>query len=122
VILGTELQVAILRSLFVRASITVIEEGGALLKIRSSQKVFTEEEVSSLTGIGVEHLRALAGNRHLGFVIDAAQYAGSSALGAAQAAGAQALEAAQRAGTHAQRLFTATDLYILTALLPRCEH
>lgn len=93
-----------------------------MLKIRSSQKVFTEEEVSSLTGICLEHLRSLAGNRHLGYFIDAAQYAGSSAFGAAQAAGAQAFEAAQMAGSHAQRLFTTNDLYILTALLPRCQH
>jgi hypothetical protein len=92
------------------------------LKIRSSQKIFTEEEVSSMTGICVDHLRALAGNRHLGFFIDAAQSAGNSAMDAAQAAGAHALEAAQSAGAHAQRLFTASDLYVVTALLPRCDH
>lgn len=104
-----------------------------MVTIRSSQKIFTEEEVSSLTGICLEHLRALAGNRHLGFfiqaaqlagasAIEAAQAAGASAIEAAQAAGAQALEAAQSAGAHAQRLFTASDLYIVTALFPRCEH
>jgi hypothetical protein len=101
--------------------------------IRSSQKIFTEQEVCSLTGICLEHLRALAGNRHLGFLIEAAQSAGSQAFEAAQAAGAQALEAAQAAGTqaldaaqsagaHAQRLFTTSDLYVLTALFPRCQH
>jgi hypothetical protein len=95
---------------------------GALLKIRSSQKVFTEEEVSSLTGICVDHLRALAGNHHLGFFIGAAQSAGTSAIEVAQAAGAHALEAAHSAREHAGRLFTANDLYIVTALLPRCEH
>jgi cell division septum initiation protein DivIVA len=104
-----------------------------LLKIRSSQKVFTEEEVSSLTGICLEHLRTLAGNRHLGFFIEAAQEAGSQAIEAAQAAGAQALEAAQAAGAqafevaqsagaHAQRLFTASDLFVVATLFPRCEH
>ncbi len=90
--------------------------------IRSSQKFFTEEEVSSLTGICLEHLRALAHNRHLGVFIEAAQFAGTSAIEAAQAARAQAYEAAQSAGAHAQRLFTASDLYIVTALFPRCEH
>lgn len=78
--------------------------------------------MSSLTGICLEHLRALAGNRHLGFFIDAAQYAGTSAIEAAQAAGAQAVVAAQTAGAHAGRLFTASDVYIVTALLPRCQH
>lgn len=92
------------------------------MKIRSSQKVFTEEEVSSLTGICLEHLRTLAGNRHLGFFIDAAQFAGASAVDAAEAARVHAFEAAQSAGAHAVRLFTASDLYILTALLPRCQH
>ena len=90
--------------------------------IRSSQKFFTEEEVSSLTGICLDHLRALARNRHLGFFIEAAQFAGTSAIEVAQAAGAQAFEAAQSAGAHAQRLFTASDLYIVTALFPLCEH
>lgn len=104
-----------------------------MLKIRSSQKVFTEEEVSSLTGICLDHLRAVAGNRHLGFFLQAAQEAGSQAFEVAQAAGAQALEAAQAAGSqalevaqsagaHAQRLFTASDLFIVAALFPRCHH
>ncbi|HEV2387574.1 MAG TPA: hypothetical protein VGS20_09985 [Candidatus Acidoferrales bacterium] len=103
------------------------------MKIRSSQRVFTELEVSTLTGICQEHLRALAGNRHLGFLLEAAHSAGTQALEAAQAAGAQAIEAAQAAGTqaieaaqsagaHAQRLFTPSDLYVLTALFPRCQH
>lgn len=82
-----------------------------MLTIRSSQKFFTEEEVSSLTGICLEHLRTLACNRHLGFFLEAAQAAGAHALGAAQSA-----------GVNAQRLFTATDLYVVTALFPRCEH
>ncbi len=93
-----------------------------MVTVRSSQEYFTEEEVSSLTGICLEHLRALARNRHLGFFIEAAQMAGATAMEAAQAAGAQALVAAQTAGAHAQRLFTKSDLYIVTALLPRCEH
>ncbi len=92
------------------------------MTIRSSQKFFTEEEVSSLTGICLEHLRALAGIRHLGFFIEAAQLAGASAIEAAQTAGSQALEVAQFAGARAQRLFTASDLFIVTALFTRCEH
>ena len=79
--------------------------------IRSSQKFFTEEEVSSLTGICLDHLRALAGNHHLGSFIEAAQQAGSTALVAAQAAGARA-----------HLLFSVSDLYIVTALFPRCQH
>lgn len=93
-----------------------------MVTIRSSQKFFTEEEVSSLTGICLEHLRMLAGNRHLGFFIEAAHMAGASAIEAAQSAGTQAFEAAQSAGAHAQRLFTTSDLFIVTAVFPRCEH
>jgi hypothetical protein len=34
--------------------------------IRSSQKLFTEEEVSGLTGICLEHLRNVARSKRLG--------------------------------------------------------
>jgi hypothetical protein len=74
------------------------------ITIRSSQKVFTEDEVSGLTGICLEHLRNLASLRHLGFLVRAAD--------AAQAAGAQA----------GKWCFTNSDLMVLTMLHPRCEH
>ena len=37
-----------------------------MVHIKSSQKIFTEDEVSSLTGICLDHLRGLARNKHLG--------------------------------------------------------
>ena len=72
-----------------------------MITIRSSQKVFTEDEVSRLTGICLEHLRNLARSKHLGFISRAAE-----------AAGAQA----------ENWLFTNSDLMILTVLYPRCQH
>ncbi|HKV04535.1 MAG TPA: hypothetical protein VJO53_05435 [Candidatus Acidoferrales bacterium] len=70
-----------------------------MVRVRSSQKVFTEEEVASLTGICREHLRGLARNKHLG-----------TRASATEAAGAD------------QWLFTNSDLMIMTLLQPRCEH
>ena len=72
-----------------------------MVKIRSSQKLFTEDEVSSLTGICLEHLHNLARSKHLG-----------SISRAAEAAGAQA----------EQWLFTNSDLLILSVLFTRCQH
>lgn len=69
-----------------------------MVRIKSSQKLFTEDEVSRLTGICLDHLRSLARNRHLGKLTRAAQ------------AGAEKL------------LFTNSELMILTVLHPRCEH
>ncbi|HXN65828.1 MAG TPA: hypothetical protein VN862_10880 [Candidatus Acidoferrales bacterium] len=69
-----------------------------MVKIKSSQKFFTEDEVSSLTGIGLEDLRQLARVRHLGF------------LG----------RAAEMAGEQAQRmLFSLSDLTVLAVLYPQ---
>jgi hypothetical protein len=68
--------------------------------IRSSQKVFTEAEVSGLTGICLDHLRNFARQRHLGF------------LSRAAAAGEQA----------GRWLFTSADLMVVVALQSRCEH
>ena len=68
--------------------------------IRSSQKVFTEDEVSGLTGICLDHLRAFARLKHLGF------------LSRAAAAGEQA----------GRWLFTSADLMVLMVLQSRCEH
>jgi len=68
--------------------------------IRSSQKVFTEDEVSGLTGICLDHLRNLARSKHLGF------------LGKAAAAGEQA----------GKWLFTSSDLMVVVVLHARCQH
>jgi hypothetical protein len=88
-----------------RAAIILLEalkqlEGTAMVRIKSSQKVFTEEEVASLTGICHEHLRGLARNKHLGTLAGVAE----------AAAGAE------------KWLFSNSDLMIVTVLHPRCEH
>lgn len=72
-----------------------------LVKVKSSQKIFTDAEVASLTGICVEHLHNFARSRHLGMIARAAE-----------AAGAQA----------EQWLFTLSDLMVLATLFPRCTH
>jgi hypothetical protein len=72
-----------------------------MITIKSTQKIFTEDEISHLTGICTDHLRSLARSKHLGSIV--------------RAAGA--------AGGQAERLlFTHTDLSVLTALFSRCEH
>ena len=76
-----------------------------MVKVRSSQKLFTEDEVSVLTGIGLEDLRELARSRHLGFLTRAAE------------------AAAEAASEQAERLFfTLSDLMVLTVLYPRYHH
>jgi hypothetical protein len=77
-----------------------ISEATAMVRVKSSQKVFTEEEVASLTGICREHLRGLARNKHLGTLNGVAE----------AAAGAE------------KWLFSNSDLMIMTVLHPRCEH
>ena len=72
------------------------------LTIRSSQKIFTEEEVSGLTGICLEHLRNFTRIRHLGQAAEAA----------AEAAGS----------TEHKWLYTISDLTVLTMVCERCEH
>jgi len=69
-----------------------------VVKVRSSQKLFTDSEVSSLTGISLEDLRELARSRHLGFLSRAAEAAEEQA---------------------ANLLFTLSDLMVLTVLYPR---
>jgi hypothetical protein len=76
-------------------------EGKGVVKVKSSQKIFTDTETASLTGICVEHLRSLARSRHLGFIARAAEAAGKQAD---------------------QWLFTLSDLIVLMMLYPRCEH
>jgi hypothetical protein len=72
-----------------------------LSSIPSSQKFFTEDEVSRLTGICLQHLRTLAQTKHLGSLIRAAGAAGAEAE---------------------KWLFTNSELMILNVLCPRCEH
>jgi len=72
-----------------------------LVKVKSSQKIFTEAEVASLTGICAEHLHNFARSRHLGFIARAAEAAGARAD---------------------QWLFTLSDLMVLVTLFPRCTH
>lgn len=70
--------------------------------IRFSQKIFTEEEVSGITGICLEHLRNLTRVKHLGRAVEAA---------------------AETAGSTAQKWFyTPADLMVLTVVCGRCEH
>jgi hypothetical protein len=71
-----------------------------MLRIRSSQKYFTEAEVASLTGICSQHLRDLARAKRIGTV-------------------ASAVVAGMRAES---RLFSNSDLAILASLQPRCDH
>jgi hypothetical protein len=73
----------------------------SMVRIKSSQKFFTEDEVVGLTGICLEHLRGLAQNRHLGRLARVAEAAGAEAE---------------------KWLFTHSDLMIMTVLYPRCQH
>ena len=80
----------------------LIKVGGErVVTIKSSQKWFTEDEVSRLTGICLDHLRNFARNKHLGTLMRAAEAAGSQAE---------------------KWLFTNSDLLVLTVLYTRCQH
>jgi hypothetical protein len=79
----------------------MLQEAAKMVRVRSSQKLFTEDEVVRLTGICLDHLRTLALTKHLGKLARAAEAAG---------AGAE------------KWLFTNSDLMILTVLHPRCQH
>lgn len=72
-----------------------------MVRIKSSQKIFTEDEVANLTGICVEHLRSLARNKHLGTLANAAESADTQA---------------------GRWLFTNSELMIVSVLQPRCQH
>ncbi|HVS73837.1 MAG TPA: hypothetical protein VHE23_00310 [Candidatus Acidoferrales bacterium] len=75
--------------------------GTDVVTVKSSQKIFTDDEVATLTGICVDHLHNFARSRHLGFI-------------------ARAAEAAWK---HAdQWLFTLSDLMVLVTLFPKCTH
>lgn len=72
-----------------------------MVTVKSSQKLFTDEEICRLTGICLNHLHGLARSKHLGSIV----------------------RAAEAAGEQADRwLFTSSDLSVLTTLFPRCEH
>ena len=73
----------------------------AMVTVKSSQKIFTDSEVASLTGICVEHVHNFAKSRHLGFIARAAEAAGINAD---------------------QWLFTLSDLMVLVTLFPKCSH
>jgi hypothetical protein len=73
----------------------------AMVTVKSSQKIFTDSEVASLTGICVEHVHNFAKSRHLGFIARAAEAAGINAD---------------------QWLFTLSDLMVLVTLFPKCTH
>jgi len=68
-----------------------------MVRVKSSQRLFTAEEVTSLTGICEQHLRDVAMAKHIGW------------------------QSASPAGADEWR-FTNSDLMILTVLQPRCQH
>ncbi len=72
-----------------------------MVRVRASQKVFTEEEVCRLLNISLDALRGLAKNKHLGILERAAEVAGVTAE---------------------RLLFTLSDLMILSVLWPRVQH
>ena len=80
---------------------TVAEGCLRMITVKSTQKTFTEDEISRLTGICSDHLRAVARTKHLGSIVRAAGVAGGQAE---------------------RLLFSSSDLSVLTALFPRCEH
>src|SRR5260370_29476716 len=84
-----------------RVGIRWMIEGKGMIKVKSSQKIFMDTEVATLTGICPEHLHGLPRSRHLGFIARADEAAGKQAD---------------------QWLFTLSDLIVLVSLYPRCEH
>ena len=72
-----------------------------MIKVKSSQKIFTDTETANLTSICLEHLQKLARTRHIGFIARAATAAGKQAD---------------------HWLFTLSDLMVLATLYPRCQH
>lgn len=72
-----------------------------MVKVKSSQKIFTDMEIATLTGICLEHLHQLARKRRIGFIARAAEAASNQAD---------------------QWLFTLSDIMVLTLLYGRCQH
>ncbi len=72
-----------------------------MVRVKASQKVFTEEEVARLLNLRLDELHQIARSRHLGILA----------------------RAAEAAGAHAEQfLFTLSDLMILAVLWPRTQH
>jgi hypothetical protein len=72
-----------------------------MITVKASQKIFTYEQVTKLTGICGEHLENHARRHHLGFI--------------------------SRAGETPEKetdqwFFNASDLSVLVMLFPRCAH
>jgi hypothetical protein len=84
-----------------KSSFAAEHRSRAMVTVKSSQKIFTDSEVASLTGICVEHVHNFAKSRHLGFIARAAEAAGISAD---------------------QWLFTLSDLMVMVTLFPKCTH
>jgi phage gp46-like protein len=72
-----------------------------VVTVKSSQKIFTEQEISGMTGVCLEHLRGLARAKHLGSIVRAAESAGEQAE---------------------QWLYTVSDLMVVAILSQRCHH
>ena len=72
-----------------------------MIKVKSSQNVFTDTEIATLTGMCLEHLHSLARSRHIGFIARANEAAGKQAD---------------------QWLFTLSDLMVVAMLYSRCQH
>ncbi len=72
-----------------------------MIRVKSSQKIFTDKETAILTGICLEHLHNLARKRHIGFIVRAAAAPGKQAD---------------------QWLFTLSALMVLATLYRRCQH
>ena len=72
-----------------------------MITVKSTQKIYNEDEISQLTGICSEHLRGVARSKHLGSIVRATEAFG---------------------GQPERWQFTNMDLSVLTALFPRCEH
>jgi hypothetical protein len=73
-----------------------------VVKVKASQKIFTDTATANLTGICLEHLHGLASTQEaLGFIARAAEVAGMQPD---------------------QWLFTQSDLMVLVMLHPRCNH
>jgi len=53
--------------------------GKDMIKVKASQKIFTDAETANLTGICLEHLHDLARTRHVGFIARVAEAAGKQA-------------------------------------------
>jgi hypothetical protein len=73
-----------------------------MVTVKSSQKIFTDSEVASLTGICVDHIHNFGKRRHLGFIVRAAE----AGYRSTRTSGCRAL----------------SDLMVLATLFPKCTH